>query len=121
MLAAAAQSPDAEVCGLLFGNGDGIDAAQPCRNVADDPARAFEVDPAMLIAAHRSARCGGPQIVGHYHSHPTGSTRPSARDAACAGDGELWLIIGGHDISLWRATTRGAWMDRFDPVAIDVT
>ncbi len=94
-----------EVCGLLFGQADGIEAILPAANVAPDPTRHFELDPTVLIAAHRAARDGGPQIVGHYHSHPGGTAAPSATDAACAApDGSLWLIVGGGAARLWVAT-----------------
>ncbi|WP_088185662.1 M67 family metallopeptidase [Sphingobium sp. Z007] len=93
-----------EVCGLLLGSDDRIEAIAPAANVAVDPARHFELDPAVLIAAHRAARSGGPRIIGHYHSHPSGITAPSATDAACAApDGNLWLIVGAGEAALWRA------------------
>ena len=38
IVAAAAASPDAEICGLLFGSADAIEHAEPCANVAADPA-----------------------------------------------------------------------------------
>ncbi|MBJ7378145.1 M67 family metallopeptidase [Sphingobium sp.] len=93
-----------EVCGLLLGSDDRIEAIAPAVNVAPDPARHFELDPATLIAAHRAARSGGPKIIGHYHSHPSGIAAPSATDAACAApDGNLWLIVGAGDATIWRA------------------
>jgi proteasome lid subunit RPN8/RPN11 len=93
-----------EVCGLLLGT-DRIEAILPAANVAPDPARHFELDPAVLIAAHRAARTGGLPILGHYHSHPSGVAAPSATDAACARpDGSLWLIVGGDDVRLWVAS-----------------
>ena len=92
-----------EVCGLLLGTDDRIEAILPAANVAPDPARHFELDPSALIAAHRAARSGGPAIIGHYHSHPSGVAAPSATDAACAApDGSLWLIVGAGDVTLWR-------------------
>ena len=51
-------------------------------NVATDPTRHFEVDPAALVAAHKGARSGGAQVIGYFHSHPNGLARPSATDAA---------------------------------------
>jgi desampylase len=117
LLAEAVLNPAREVCGLLFGSPDRIEAATPARNVAADPARRFEIDPAALLAAHRAMRAGGPRLVGHYHSHPTGSAEPSPRDAADAvPDGALWLIIGGGEARLWRAVEAGAVHGRFDPV-----
>ncbi|WP_313809179.1 M67 family metallopeptidase [Sphingobium sp.] len=94
-----------EVCGLLLGEGRRIRAIRPAANVAADPARHFELDPAVLIAAYRAARGGGARIIGHYHSHPGGVAVPSATDAACAmADGSLWLIVGGGAARLWVAT-----------------
>lgn len=115
----AASSPAVEVCGLLFGDSATITYMERCANVAADPAFRFELDPAALFAAHRRARTDGPQIVGHYHSHPTGVAKPSTRDAADAvPDGTLWLLVAGREVTAWRAVEFGAVMDRFDPVAL---
>ncbi|PXA97135.1 hypothetical protein DMC47_15385, partial [Nostoc sp. 3335mG] len=73
-----------EVCGILRGTGDRIEAAVAARNVAADPARHFEIDPAALLAAHRDARRGGADVIGWYHSHPSGDPDPSPTDAAQA-------------------------------------
>jgi len=109
MLEQAAASPDREICGLLLGEGDRVSAVLPAANVADDPARRFEIDPAVLLRAHREARRGGEQVLGHYHSHPSGAARPSRCDADLAhGDGTLWLLCTpGGDYALWRAEGRG--------------
>lgn len=118
VLAAAARSPTMEVCGLLFGDDAFIAAAIPCRNVAADPTHAFEVDPAALLAVHKAMRAGGPRLIGHYHSHPGGLPQPSPRDAAAANGGEYWLIIGGGQARLWRATAVGVWLERFVHVPV---
>ena len=98
---------------------DRIDAAQPCANVADDPARTFEIDPAALIAAERVARSGGKRLMGYYHSHPNGRAEPSPRDAIdAARDDRLWLIVAGDRITAWRASAHGALHGAFDPVEI---
>lgn len=66
----------------------------PCFNIAVDPARAFEIDPAQLIAAHRQARGEGTKVVGHYHSHPNGREEPSDRDREMIGaPGEIWIVL----------------------------
>lgn len=120
LIAEAAASPDAECCGLLFGTRGRIIDAVSCRNVAADPARRFEIDPAALIAAHRAARDGGPTIIGHYHSHPGGTARPSVEDAAqSAADGAYWLIIARDQATLWRAVASGREAGRFDPVTLE--
>ena len=90
--------------------------------MASDPATRFELDPVALLAAHRRARQGGPRIVGHYHSHPTGFARPSVRDAAEAvPDGALWLLVAGGEVTAWRAVAIGEVMGRFDPVRLTVS
>jgi len=107
LLAEAAAAPGHEVCGLLFGTPDRIDAAQPAVNVAPDPASAFEVDPHALFAALRAERAGGARLLGHYHSHPNGRCAPSPRDLAAAEPGRLWLILAGGAAGLWRADRDG--------------
>ena len=115
--AEAAASPEVEVCGLLLGRDGRVEEARPCRNVAADPARRFEIDPAALLAAHRAARAGGPAILGCYHSHPSGHAQPSARDAAAAEpNGWLWLIVAGEELRGWRAVDGGTVWGRFDRV-----
>jgi len=114
ILAAAAASPESEICGLLLGRGEVVEAIRPGANVADDPRDSFEIDPAVLIAAHRAARAGGPALLGHYHSHPRGDAVPSARDAAAAEPGSYWIIAAAGELGCWRARDGGG----FDPVAI---
>jgi desampylase len=85
---------------------------QTADNVADDPVRQFEIDPMALLAAHKAARSGGPQLVGYYHSHPEGHPLPSATDCEHAsGDGRVWAIIAGDDVTFWRDGATG-----FEPV-----
>ena len=103
LLAVAAETPDEEVCGLLFGRPERIEAAERTANIADDPSRAFEIEPAALFMAIRLERQGGPSLIGHYHSHPNGSAEPSPRDLAASEPGRLWLIIGGGVARLWLA------------------
>lgn len=104
LLKAARATPHVEVCGLLFGADARIDAMTICNNVADDPRRTFELDPAALFAALRAERGGGPRLIGYWHSHPSGTVTPSATDAArAAPDGKVWVIVGGDTIGAWRA------------------
>jgi desampylase len=97
-----AETPGVEVCGLLFGTLEAVEAVQRCANVADTTATCFEIDPAALIAAHKAERAGGPKLIGHYHSHPNGACAPSATDTAAALDvGRYWLIVTGTQTGLW--------------------
>lgn len=104
----AAETPDIEVCGLLFGDVGEITGAQRCANVADSPATSFEVDPAALIAAYKAQRSGGARLIGHYHSHPNGVCAPSETDRAAALDvGRYWMIVAGDEVGLWRVDVVG--------------
>ncbi len=117
--AEADASADAEVCGLLFGDGLRIKDARACRNVHPTPARRFEIDPPALLTAHREQRRGGPRLIGCYHSHPSGAPIPSVTDAdAAAPDASLWLIITVDDARAWRAVEGGALHGRFDPLRL---
>jgi proteasome lid subunit RPN8/RPN11 len=100
----AARAYPLEACGLLLGGADGVLAqVVPCANVAPDPARHFEIDPAALIAALRAERGGGVRVLGYYHSHPSGKPAPSPIDAAMAArDGRIWAIVAGGRIGWFR-------------------
>jgi proteasome lid subunit RPN8/RPN11 len=108
LLEEAARAHPREACGLLLGEGGRIDRAVPSANVHPDPRRHFEIDPQALIAAHRAAREGGAEVLGYYHSHPTGDPAPSAEDRAQAsGDGRIWAIVAGGEIGWWRDLPTG--------------
>lgn len=117
--ALADATPEVEVCGLLLGEGCEVRDILPAANVADTPANRFEIDPAVLISAHRAAREVGPSVIGSYHSHPGGAARPSAEDARqAAADGQYWLILGADGEAVWQAVEQGEVHDRFNPVAL---
>jgi proteasome lid subunit RPN8/RPN11 len=121
LLTHAAETGANECCGLLVGRPGRIDIAIPTRNLSRQPATSFEIDPAVLLHAHRDARSAGRQVIGHYHSHPNGSPMPSPRDAARAVENrQLWLIIAGGGISAWivKPGDTGALHGRF--VAVDL-
>jgi proteasome lid subunit RPN8/RPN11 len=107
-----------ECCGLLIGRDgegagegddrrDGKSEAAPSGtllvtkvlpSVNQDPAggaRAFEVDPELILTWHKRLRGTPERIVGHYHSHPDEPARPSATDLERAWEpGMIWLIVG---------------------------
>ena len=108
LLAEATRAHPHECCGLLLGEGARLLEVRPAANVHAAPERQFEIDPAALIAAHRAARAGGLQVLGYYHSHPNGLAQPSATDRAQAsGDGRIWAIVAGDQVSWWRDGREG--------------
>ncbi|MEO0440319.1 MAG: M67 family metallopeptidase [Pseudomonadota bacterium] len=109
-----------EICGLLLGQNQHVSEARMTNNVAMDPRRHFEVDPALLIAAEKDMRSGGLPIIGYYHSHPDGPVEPSVTDAGSAApDGRIWLIINGQEAAAWQATLSGRLLARFDPIELE--
>lgn len=116
MHAAVRLHGNSEACGLLFGSDGLIAEASVARNVAADPARRFEIDPAHLFDAHRRSRAGPLRLLGCWHSHPNGRAEPSRHDREGVGDEDwLWLIVAGGRITGWRPVAGG-----FAPVALEV-
>ncbi len=101
MIEHAAQSPHVEVCGLLFGEREIVTSIESFANVAEHPAISFEIDPAALIAAHKASRAGGAKVIGCYHSHPNSDFTLSERDTAGAEEGQIWMLIAGHQAGAW--------------------
>ena len=107
MRAEASAAGEEECCGILLGDG-AVDEARPAANLAADRRRCFEIDPQVLVDAHREARAGGAAVVGYYHSHPSGPAAPSDRDRGmAAGDGRLWAIIAEGEVTFWRDRPEG--------------
>jgi proteasome lid subunit RPN8/RPN11 len=109
----ASDGSPAEVCGVLLGTGRESDTvrvtdSRQVPNVADDPRRRYELDPAATAAAFEAVEGDGtdadrdrpgdtesaPEVVGFYHSHPRGPPGPSATDRAQAQwPGYVYLIV----------------------------
>jgi proteasome lid subunit RPN8/RPN11 len=103
LLAYAAEAHPREACGLLLGREGRIEEVRLCANIHPSPETHFEIDPQALIDAHRAARGGGPDVLGYFHSHPSGPPEPSATDRANAtGDGRAWAIVGEGRVAWWR-------------------
>lgn len=93
----------AEGCGLLLGHarGDGIEVTETVAsiNLAPDPRRAFEIDPALRLRLQRRSREDGTApVIGLYHGHPDMAAAPSAADLAGAWEaGLIWVIFRVED------------------------
>lgn len=84
-----------EACGLLIGRGDNtVVNIVHSPNVAEHPARNFEIDPALIIQHQKESRLGHDRILGHYHSHPDGQAYPSVHDQAQNYNTDwIWVIV----------------------------
>ena len=81
-----------ECCGLLIGSSDIVEDATRARNLKRSRTK-FQVEPADHFAAIRKARAAGLEVVGAYHSHPSGPSGPSDTDRARLTDPSMFHII----------------------------
>ena len=116
-----------ECCGLLVGRRDGADMHVErivrAANIAEgDKTTNYQVDWATLFETIRQARFDKDTIVGFYHSHPDGSTKPSIKDTESAWIDHAYVIIpsGRHERTSptsWRIRTG---TEQFEPERIVV-
>ncbi|HYT69470.1 MAG TPA: M67 family metallopeptidase [Vicinamibacterales bacterium] len=81
-----------ECCGLLIGTVDMVEDASRARNVKRSRTK-FQVEPADHFAAIRRARAAGFEIIGAYHSHPSGPSGPSDIDRLRLTDPSMFHVI----------------------------
>ncbi|MBF0611923.1 MAG: M67 family metallopeptidase [Magnetococcales bacterium] len=81
MFSHAQRSLPRECVGLLSGSGQTVSHWHPLVNIAEGE-HTFLAEPAGQIAAFRTIREEGRQLLAIYHSHPHASTNPSSRDLA---------------------------------------
>lgn len=79
LLDEARRSLPNECCGFLGGHGRQVLQVYPATNELASPV-AYEVPSQELFALFRRLRAENLQLVGLYHSHPTGDNAPSVRD-----------------------------------------
>jgi proteasome lid subunit RPN8/RPN11 len=87
-----------ECCGLIEGawgeNQARALTLHPAANLAITADR-FEIDPALHLAAQRTARERGHVLIGCYHSHPNGLAELSEADRRGAAESDfIWVIVG---------------------------
>jgi proteasome lid subunit RPN8/RPN11 len=99
-----------EACGLLAGKGDAVEAMLKMRNAEQSPVR-FRMDPQEQLNAFEWIDANGLDLIGIYHSHPSGPETVSATDIAQAAYAVVHVIwFRSNDI--WKA--RGFWIEAGD-------
>ncbi|EMA69108.1 Mov34/MPN/PAD-1 family protein [Halorubrum aidingense JCM 13560] len=103
---------EAEICGVLAGthgtDGDPsvVTRTYEAENVAETPQIRYLIDPEEQLELIERAEADGLDVVGFYHSHPTGPTHPSETDAARATWPEHSYVICALDgypfVGSWR-------------------
>lgn len=92
LLEEAQRSLPNECCGLLAGHGQRATHIFPATNALASPT-AYDIAVPELIALFRRLRVEKLELVGIYHSHPTGDNFPSARDRERAFYPEIAYVI----------------------------
>ncbi len=111
-----------ECCGLLIGHGRRtiqVTRLVPAPNLlAGEAPDRFELDPRIRIATERELRGSAERVVGHWHSHPNGSPRPSPTDLEQAWEPDLvWLIAAVAPLPDGRPQTTQILAYRLDRAA----
>lgn len=103
---ADAQAP-LEACGLLAGKQDEVEAVLKVRNAAQSPV-SFRMDPQEQYNAFMWIEDKGLELVGIYHSHPSGPETASVTDIAEAAYQAAHIIWSRSGVE-WSA--RGFWIE----------
>ena len=102
----AAHAP-LEACGLLAGKNDRVEKVFLTRNQAKSPVR-FRMEPLEQLEAFEWIDANGLELLGIFHSHPTGPETASVTDIAEAAYPVVHIIWDGSN-SQW--TARGFWIE----------
>jgi [CysO sulfur-carrier protein]-S-L-cysteine hydrolase len=113
-----------EACGLLSGQIEAriyrVAAIIPTTNELHSPNR-FRIDPHEQLAAFNQIEAQGLELVGIYHSHPTGPPKPSPTDIAEAyypkAVNLIWSSIAGD----WQCTAFLIQDGQVTPIEISVS
>lgn len=98
-----------EVCGVLSGeHGEErsrVETIHRARNVAENPETRYYIDPERQLELIDGIEEAGRDVVGFYHSHPAGPTRPSQTDV----DRATWPGLSYVIVALHGEPSVGAW------------
>lgn len=121
----AARAFPEEACGFLLGSAEPreVREARPADNEKEEErARRYLIRPERLLAAEEEAMRRGLDVLGFYHSHPSGVAEPSAFDREHAWPWWAYLVTGVTALGVGRTTCWRLAEDRsrFEAEALDV-
>ena len=96
-----------EACGLLAGRGSSVESVLVVTNQAQSPVR-YVMDPIEQLHAFEWIDSQGLELLGIFHSHPSGPETVSATDIAEAAYDVVYIILS-HANGHWH--TRGFWVE----------
>jgi len=105
-----------EACGLLAGIDSKVETVLEVTNQAQSAVR-FVMDPIEQLNAFEWIESNGQELIGIFHSHPTGPETVSPTDIADAAYAVVHIILARVDNN-WRA--RGFWIKdgKYDEVTL---
>jgi proteasome lid subunit RPN8/RPN11 len=108
-----------EACGLLAGNNSKVKTVLEVTNQAQSAVQ-FVMDPIEQLNAFEWIESNGQELIGIFHSHPTGPETVSPTDIAQAAYAVVHVILARRDDGSWHA--RGFWIKdgEYDEVALQV-
>ncbi|MBK6793274.1 MAG: M67 family metallopeptidase [Anaerolineales bacterium] len=95
-----------EACGLLAGRGSSVENVLMVTNQAQSPVR-YLMDPIEQLHAFEWIEAQGLDLLGIFHSHPTGPETVSPTDIAEAAYDVVYVIVSRSN-GIWH--TRGFWI-----------
>jgi proteasome lid subunit RPN8/RPN11 len=96
-----------EACGLLAGKGDSVESVLEVRNADESPVR-FRMEPKEQYQAFEWIDAKGLELVGIFHSHPSGPETASPTDITEAAY-EVVHLIWSRTRRNWSA--RAFWIE----------
>jgi len=105
-----------EACGLLAGKQDAVETVLRVRNAEQSPVR-FRMDAQEQYNAFEWIDAHGLDLVGIFHSHPSGPETASPTDIAEAAY-EVVHVIWSCTKRTWRA--RGFWIEKGQVAEVDL-
>ncbi|MBE0670241.1 MAG: M67 family metallopeptidase [Anaerolineales bacterium] len=96
-----------ESCGLLAGRGSKVEKIFFVQNQAQSPVR-YVMDPIEQLNAFEWIDSNGMELLGIFHSHPTGPETVSPTDISEAAYAVIYIIFAPVD-EKWHA--RGFWIE----------
>lgn len=109
-----------EACGLLHGKGRLVTGVAPITNELHSPVQ-FRMAPVEMLSAFQHMDQLGEDLLGIYHSHPTGPAVPSPTDIAeFAYPGVLYLIWSPLEGEEWQVRGFAIEGQRFLEVPLEL-
>ena len=109
-----------EACGLLAGHDSKVESVLEVTNQAQSTVR-YVMDPIEQLNAFEWIDSNGLDLIGIFHSHPTGPETVSPTDIAEAAYAVVYVILARVDnAQAWRA--RGFWIENgaYDEVPLQI-